>query len=42
MRRRKRRSKHLFDDLKEVRQYWKLKQEAVHHTVQKTNLRRGY
>jgi hypothetical protein len=41
-RRRKRRSKHLFDDLKEMRQYWNLKQEAVDHTVWRTHLRRGY
>ena len=42
MERPKRRSKHLFADLKEMRQYWNLKQKAVDHTVWKTHFRRSY
>ena len=42
IRRRERRSKHPFDDLKEMRQYWNLKEEEVDHTVWKTHFRRGY
>jgi hypothetical protein len=41
-RQRRRRSKHLLDDLKEMRQYWKLKQEALDHTIWRTHFRRGY
>ena len=40
--RRERRSKHLLDDLKEMRQYWKLKQEALDQTVWRTHFIRGY
>jgi hypothetical protein len=42
MGRRERRSKHPLDDLKEMRQYWNLKQEALDHNVWRTHFRRGY
>lgn len=42
MGRQERRSKHLFDDLKDVRQYWNLKQNVLDHTVWRTHFRRGY
>jgi hypothetical protein len=40
--RRERRSKHLLDDLKEKRRYWKLKQEVLDHTLWRTHFGRGY
>ena len=33
MRRRGRRRRQLLDDLKETRRYWKLKEEALDHTL---------
>jgi len=40
--RRGRRRKQLLDDLKEKGGYWKLKGEALGHTVWKTGFERGY
>jgi hypothetical protein len=40
--RRGRRRKQLLDDLKEKRRYWKLKEEALDHTVWRTGFGRGY
>jgi hypothetical protein len=40
--RRGRRRKHLLDDLKEKRRYWKLKEEALDRTLWGTGFRRGY
>jgi hypothetical protein len=40
--RRGRRSKQLLDDLKEKREYWKLKEEALDRTVCRTRFGRGY
>ena len=40
--RRGRKSKQLFDDLKEKRVSWKLKEEALDHTVCWTRFGRGY
>jgi len=37
-----RRHKQLFDDLKEERGYWKLKEEALDHTLWTTRSERGY
>jgi hypothetical protein len=37
-----RRRKKLLDDLKEKTGYWKLKEEAVDHTVWRTRFARGY
>jgi hypothetical protein len=39
--RRGRRRKQLVDDLKETREYWKLKEEALDHTVWRTRFGRG-
>jgi len=36
-----RRSKQLLDDLEEKRVYWKLKEEALDHTLQRTGFERG-
>jgi hypothetical protein len=41
-RRRGRRRKQLFGDLKEARRYWKLKEEAQDHTLWRTRFGRGY
>jgi hypothetical protein len=40
--RRGRRCKQLLDDLRETRGYWKLKEEALDHTVWRTRFGRGY
>jgi hypothetical protein len=40
--RRGRRCKQLLDDLKEKRRYWKLKEEALDHTLCRTRFGRGY
>ena len=37
-----RRYNQLLDDFKEVRRYWKLKEEALDHTVQRTCSGRDY
>jgi hypothetical protein len=37
-----RRRKHLLDDLKEKRRYWKLKEEALDRTLWRTRFGRGY
>jgi len=37
-----RRCKQLLDNLKEKRGYWKLKAEALDHTVWRTQFGRGY
>jgi len=36
------RCKQLLDDLKETREYWKLKEEALNHTLCRTCFGRGY
>jgi hypothetical protein len=38
----KRRRKQLLADLKEKRRYWKLKEEALDHTLWRTHFGRGY
>jgi hypothetical protein len=40
--RRGRRRKQLLDDLNETRGYWKLKEEALDHTMWRTSFGRGY
>jgi len=35
------RSKHLLKDLKETREYWELKEEALDHTVWRTGSGKG-
>jgi len=40
--RRGRRSKYLLDDVKEMGEYWKLKEEALDRTVWRTGFGRGY
>jgi len=40
--RRRRKSKQLFDDLKETRVSWKLKEEALDHTLCRTGFGRGH
>jgi hypothetical protein len=40
--RRGRRLKQLLDDLKEKRNYWKLKEEALDRTLWRTHFGRGY
>jgi hypothetical protein len=40
--RRGRRRKQLLDDLNEKRRYWKLKEEALDHTLWRTRFGRGY
>ena len=40
--RRGRRSKHLLDDVKEMGDYWKLKEEALDPTVWRNGFGRGY
>jgi hypothetical protein len=40
--RRGRRRKQLLDDLKEKRGYWKLKEEALDHTLWRTRFGRGF
>jgi hypothetical protein len=42
MGRRGRRRKQLLDDLKEKKRYWKLKEEALDHTLWRTRFGRGY
>jgi hypothetical protein len=42
MRRRERCCKQLLDDLKEMRRYWKLKEEALYPTLWRTRFGRGY
>ena len=42
MERQVRRCMHLFDEPEEMRQYWKLKQEALDHTNWRIHFRRGY
>jgi hypothetical protein len=37
-----RRHKQLLGDVKEVKRYWKLKEEALDHTLWKTHFGRGY
>ena len=37
-----RRYKQLLDDLKEKRRYWKLKEEALDHTLWRTHFGKGY
>ena len=37
-----RRSKQLLDDLKETREYWTLKEEALDSTLWRTRFGRGY
>jgi hypothetical protein len=37
-----RRRKQVLDDLKEMRGYWKLKEEALHYNVLRTGFGRGY
>jgi len=41
-RRRGRRSKKLLDDLTEKKGYWKLKEEALYHTMRRTRSGRVY
>jgi hypothetical protein len=41
-RRRRRRRKQLLDDLKGMRRYWKLKDEALDRTLWRTRFGRGY
>jgi hypothetical protein len=38
----RRRCKQLLDDLKEMREYWKLKDEALDHTLWRTRFGRGH
>jgi hypothetical protein len=38
----RKRCKELLDDLKEMRRYWKLKQEALDHTLWTAHFGRGY
>jgi hypothetical protein len=40
--RRGRRRKQLLDDLKEKKRYWKLKEEALDHTLWRARFGRGY
>jgi hypothetical protein len=40
--RRGRKCKHPLDKLKESRGYWKLKEEALDHTLLRTRFGRGY
>jgi hypothetical protein len=40
--RRGRMCKHVLDDLKEKRRYWKLKEEALDRTLLRTHSGRGY
>jgi len=40
--RRRRRRKELLNDLKEGREYWKLKEEALDRTMWRTCFERGY
>jgi hypothetical protein len=40
--RRGRRRKQLLDDIKEKKRYWKLKEEALDHTLWRTGFGRGY
>jgi hypothetical protein len=40
--RRRRRCKQLLDELKVKKRYWKLKEEALDHTVWRTCFGRGY
>jgi hypothetical protein len=40
--RRGKRRKQLLDDLKEKTRYWKLKEEALDHTLWRTGFGRGY
>jgi ribosomal protein L28 len=40
--RRERRGKQLLKDFKETRRYWKLKEEALDHTLWRTRFGRGY
>jgi hypothetical protein len=42
MRRQGRRCNQLLDDLQEMTGYWKLKGDALDHTVWRTNFGRGY
>jgi hypothetical protein len=42
MGRRRIRRKQLLDDVKERRRYWKLKEEALDHTLWRTRFGRGY
>jgi hypothetical protein len=42
MGKRGRRFKQLLDDIKEMRTYWKLKEEALDRTLWKTHFGRGY
>jgi hypothetical protein len=42
MRRKGRRCKQLQDDFREMRGYWKLKEDTLNHTVWRTCLGRGY
>jgi hypothetical protein len=37
-----RRCKQILDDVKEMRSYWKLKVEAIDHTLWRTCLERSY
>ena len=41
-RRRGRRRKQILHDLKETRQYWKLKEDAVDRSVWRTGFEKGY
>jgi hypothetical protein len=41
-RRGRRRHKQVLDDLKEIRRYWKLKEEALDHTLWRNSFGRGY
>jgi hypothetical protein len=36
------RCKQLLDNLKEKKEYWKLKEEALNHTLWRTRFGRGY
>jgi len=36
------RCKQLLDNLKEMKEYWKLKEEALNHTLWRTRFGRGY
>jgi hypothetical protein len=40
--RRERRRKHLLDDLKKKKRYWKLKEEALDRTLWRTRFGRSY
>jgi hypothetical protein len=40
--RRGRRRKQLLDDIKENKRYWKLREEALDHTLWRTRFGRGY